>query len=261
MCNSSLHKSFYEEYYKDKPQLSNKTILSKVKGRWKSNLAGILEEGDFNWRLAKYDAAIKFVDEDLKQFHKDLTKMRFLDNTYWIITADHGENLGEHDIYFDHHGLYDTTIHVPFIMWGNDVPRGKKVEGLLSQIDIFPTLFDLLGLKAKWMKLFGRLKQFRCDGRNLFDTIYANENFSRRFVEFEESYTQTKFGIRTEKFKLTESDIKSRVPMQPSLLGTPNIGELPYKCRYCGVVHGGINELYNLVKDSKEQNNLLGGIK
>ncbi len=38
------------------------------------------------------------------------------DNTIVVLTADHGETLDEHECWFDHHGTYDNTLHVPLII-------------------------------------------------------------------------------------------------------------------------------------------------
>jgi len=243
-ANERTVQKIYEKYYEGRPEPSNEEILEKVKGKWKHNLEKILNQGGFNWRLAKYDASILGTDEAICKIYNYMEGLG-LDNTYWIITSDHGESLGEHDIYFDHHGLYDTTVHVPLILTGPDIPH-KKCEGLLSQIELFPTILELLDIE----------NTYKCDGVSLVD----NWEFSRRFVEFEESYTQVKFGVRTERFKFISSDISNIVGMSPSALGFPDKGEYPYKCRYCGVIHGGIYEFYDLKQDPGETNNLLKGI-
>lgn len=244
----NIHEQFYEDYYENIPGPADQEILDKVNGKWKANLRNILweKEGDgFNWRLAKYNSAIRTVDNIIQKMFNQVEEFGPLDQTYWIVTADHGESLGEHDIFFDHHGLYDTTVHVPLIMGGPNIPPIKNTN-LLSQVELFPTILDLL-----------KINKPCCDGVSLVGNI----NYSRRVVELEESYTQTKFGIRTERFKLLESDVNNEIPIQPSLLGILDVGEYPWKCRYCGKVHGGINELYDLQNDPEETKNLLGGIK
>ena len=43
--------------------------------------------------------------------------------TVWAVTADHGENLGEHNLFFHHGGLYRSTVHVPLLLHGvGEVP-------------------------------------------------------------------------------------------------------------------------------------------
>ena len=73
------------------------------------------------------------------------------DETLVVINSDHGETLYDHDCYFDHHGLYDCTLHVPLIFrYPGKVPAGQRVRGLhASMKDIMPTLLDLLGIKTE----------------------------------------------------------------------------------------------------------------
>jgi tetratricopeptide (TPR) repeat protein len=63
-----------------------------------------------------------------------------------VVTADHGEALGEHGekthVYF----VYDGTIRVPLLFWGATVPKGLKVESLVRTLDVTPTILDMLKL-------------------------------------------------------------------------------------------------------------------
>jgi arylsulfatase A-like enzyme/Flp pilus assembly protein TadD len=68
-------------------------------------------------------------------------------NTVVIVTADHGESLGEHGEATHAYFVYDSTMHVPLIVktpW-NDKGRNPS---MVSSADIFPTVLDLLGLPA-----------------------------------------------------------------------------------------------------------------
>ena len=62
-----------------------------------------------------------------------------------ILTADHGESLGEHGISCAHKGVHETTTHVPLIVRVPGVAPGV-VGGLVSTLDVYPTLFDFLDL-------------------------------------------------------------------------------------------------------------------
>ena len=63
-----------------------------------------------------------------------------------VFTADHGESLGQHNVYWDHAGLYPQSVHVPMLLAGPDVPSGKRVAAPVEQIDAGRTLLDLAGL-------------------------------------------------------------------------------------------------------------------
>jgi len=66
----------------------------------------------------------------------------------FVVTADHGESLGEHDYHF-HHGAftYDVCLQVPLLVaWPGHVPGGRVVDEPVMTIDILPTLTSLTGL-------------------------------------------------------------------------------------------------------------------
>src|SRR5260370_42183511 len=70
-------------------------------------------------------------------------------DTLLILTADHGEELDEHGCWFDHHGLYDTNIHIPLLLrCPSRLPAGLRVGGLCTMLDIAPTILHLLELEA-----------------------------------------------------------------------------------------------------------------
>ncbi len=78
----------------------------------------------------------------------DWLKSNGLDkNTVVIVTADHGESLGDHGEATHAYFVYDSTMHVPLIVKTPWNDRGRNAS-MVSSADIFPTVLDLLGLKA-----------------------------------------------------------------------------------------------------------------
>jgi len=70
-------------------------------------------------------------------------------NTAVVFVADHGESLGEHEIYFDHRGLYDVSLQVPLLMRLPRIAGGRLLEtNLVETVDILPTCLQTLGLAA-----------------------------------------------------------------------------------------------------------------
>ena len=96
---------------------------------------------------AAYDGAIRWVDEQFGRLVDHLKKTEQLDETMIVVTADHGHNFGEHGIFSDNTGLYDTSIHVPLIV--HDPRRNpQRVDGLVQHTDIVPTILDFAGIDA-----------------------------------------------------------------------------------------------------------------
>lgn len=88
-----------------------------------------------------YDGEIAYLDRQLGR----LLDFLDLEDTLLIVVADHGESLGEHGIRFRHVGLHDTTTHVPLMIRWPDRP-GRRIEGLVQTIDLFPTILKAAGL-------------------------------------------------------------------------------------------------------------------
>jgi len=74
-----------------------------------------------------------------------LESMGLMGRTLVVLTADHGENLGEHDYFFEHGAfLYEPTVRVPLIIsYPPSLPSGRTVASQARTIDIVPTVLDV----------------------------------------------------------------------------------------------------------------------
>jgi len=97
---------------------------------------------DLGYVRALYRSEVTYVDDQLRAF---LADERFQDAIV-AVTADHGESLDEHGIYWDHKELYPQTLDVPLILVWPGAPAGKRVSRPVNQIDVGRTLLDLAGL-------------------------------------------------------------------------------------------------------------------
>ena len=104
---------------------------------------------DLDWVLAQYQGAVTYVDDEVGRLTDALEARGLLGRTAIVLTADHGESLGEHDMYFVHTGLYEPTVHVPLITYFPGAGRqGIAVREVVESIDILPTLLEYLGIPA-----------------------------------------------------------------------------------------------------------------
>ncbi len=71
-----------------------------------------------------------YMDACIANIFATLASLGIEEETLVVITSDHGETLHDHDCYFDHHGIYDCTLHVPLAF----VYPGKVPAGLTSPI-------------------------------------------------------------------------------------------------------------------------------
>ena len=93
-----------------------------------------------------YDAAILDMDMATGALLDDLERKGLLKNTIVVLTADHGENLGDHGMFGHKFNVYDTLLHVPLVVWWPGHLDPKRVAFPVSNLNLFTTLLDLVGL-------------------------------------------------------------------------------------------------------------------
>lgn len=103
---------------------------------------------DLEWTRAQYLGAVSYLDSEIGRLIDRLKEYGIWEGTTLAFTADHGEALGEHDIFFRHRGLYDEVTHVPLILRSPDLPDGIRVSRLVSGLDVMPTILELAGLEG-----------------------------------------------------------------------------------------------------------------
>ena len=144
--------------------------------------------GQFNYYdyVDRYDAEIRFVDESLGVLIDALKRKGLWDDALVVFVADHGECMGQHNIYFEHvlH-VWDETMHVPLAIrlpasqGGRDRPAGerisrapRRVAGLCSPMDLTPTVLDHLGLST----------DVDFDGRSLLPLMAGKDDDDRAML-------------------------------------------------------------------------------
>jgi len=102
------------------------------------------EETDYV--IALYDAGINYVDDEIGELVKKLKKLNIFNNSVIIITADHGERLGERGRVGHGREASRIVTHVPLIMRIPEIGQGKVIEEIVESIDITPTILDILDI-------------------------------------------------------------------------------------------------------------------
>ena len=97
--------------------------------------------------VARYDGEIHYMDQQVGRLLRALEGWGV--ELLVVLTADHGEALGEHGYYFAHgHGVTEDQIRVPLIIRGRGVPAGERSRRPVDHLDIAPTLLALTGVAA-----------------------------------------------------------------------------------------------------------------
>ncbi|HEV2722163.1 MAG TPA: sulfatase [Thermoanaerobaculia bacterium] len=94
-------------------------------------------------QLMRYDDGIRRVDERIRELH-DYVTAKLGPNVVFCITADHGEQIGDHGLAVGHADIYRETVRVPLILSGPELPRGVRVKTAVSTMDV-PVFLARLG--------------------------------------------------------------------------------------------------------------------
>jgi len=180
---------------------------------------------DIDWVVAQYDSSLAYMDVCIRRIITRLEELGLVENTLVAITSDHGESLGEHGIYFDHHGLYEQTIHIPLILHlPGTIPGGSRFSETVLQHDLLPTLLDIMGLGEI-------VREMNIDGRSTLPIINGEGSWSHDEFYLSECTWMKKQGWRTSRFKMIQA-------LEPDMYGFPAW------------------ELYDLTQDPGERENL-----
>jgi arylsulfatase A-like enzyme len=101
-----------------------------------------LSERELKALRALYRGEIAYLDEQLGNLRDALASAGALEDTVFVVTSDHGENIGDHGLMDHQYSLYDTLIHVPLVVDGGSFANGGVRDELVSLVDLAPTLLD-----------------------------------------------------------------------------------------------------------------------
>lgn len=112
-----------------------------------------MDERDFDVLRALYDAEIASLDTRLGELLSYLSQQGLLDQTLVIVTADHGENFGDHGLMSHKWCLYDSILRVPLVIrYPGSFPSGMTITDQVQLVDIFPTLMDVLDVQDEQVR-------------------------------------------------------------------------------------------------------------
>lgn len=167
-----------------------------------------------DYYIALYDGAIRYVDEQVGLLLKGLSRADKKRGLLVILTADHGEMLGEHGYYF-HHGLflYEPLLRIPLIFRCAGVVPVKRIGLQVSAgLDIFPTLLAILRIN----------KPKTIQGADLLSLFSRGAS---SYVLSDDGYART--SVRTDAWKLVRSSGRKRLPETYELFNlTSDPGEM-----------------------------------
>jgi len=97
----------------------------------------------------EYGHEVEYVDAELGRLMAAIESRGWVDDSLIILTADHGEELGDHNRLGHIHYLYESSLHVPLVIVApGHVPAGLVVDQSVSLIDILPTVAEMVGFSV-----------------------------------------------------------------------------------------------------------------
>ena len=176
---------------------------------------------DAEYVIAQYDGAIAYMDACIQSIFNTLEAIGILDDTIVVLNGDHGETLYDHECWFDHHGLYDVTLHVPLIVrYPQKVPAGRRIVGYNQHKDLVPTILELAEIDSG----------ISFDGQSLIPMVNGQITSHESEIYITECTWMRKHGWRTPEWKLIRA-------LEPDFHFKPEV------------------ELYNLISDPDEYEN------
>jgi len=150
-----------------------------------------------------HDGSILYADQAIGVIVKALKEQGLYENTLLLIGADHGDALGEDGTSWGHEITLDPVMHVPFVLAGPGIPKNVKIPALTQNVDIVPTLIDLLHLDT----------EARTDGKSLTPLLRGETDLLHDYV-FTRWYSQgydnpNGYIIRNESYKYEYDPINS----------------------------------------------------
>ncbi|MDE0895765.1 MAG: sulfatase-like hydrolase/transferase [Planctomycetota bacterium] len=151
-----------------------------------------------------YYGGVTQADAAIGEVLNELRATGALENTLVIVTADHGEELGDHGVW-EHNWMFESNLRVPLIMsWERGLEKGVRVNALVESIDIVPTICELLGVELPQDD--SDYKRGIIDGRSLMPLIRATVAQDTEVTESWSRYSFAENGrflsIRDEDWKL-----------------------------------------------------------
>jgi arylsulfatase A-like enzyme len=92
-----------------------------------------------------YDTGVRYFDDHLARLLAILERQGVLEDTLIVVSADHGEAQGEHNVYGDHQLADSLTCRVPFVARGPGFRGGRVNRGLHYQFDLMAAILEMAG--------------------------------------------------------------------------------------------------------------------
>jgi arylsulfatase A-like enzyme len=127
-------------------QAVDPAVLQKLKSTVSEEQWNAFVDMAYKFSPDRYDGAIAYADAQIGALLDEVERRGLADRTVVVVTADHGEPLGDRQEWLHGNSLFEELVHVPLIVRLPWRSAGQRVSEVVSQMDLAPTLLDLVGI-------------------------------------------------------------------------------------------------------------------
>ncbi|MEF8802090.1 MAG: sulfatase [Halolamina sp.] len=102
-----------------------------------------------------YDSDLRYCSRHLSRLFEAFKDEGLWEDTTWLFSSDHGEEFGEHGLYFHRNFPYDELIHVPLVVKTADRSEPDRIESQRELLDLAPTICALYGVDISEYRFLG----------------------------------------------------------------------------------------------------------
>ncbi len=195
--------------------------------------------------IAAFKASARILDDAVGQVLDALETSGMAENTLVLYTTDHGPAFPGMKCSLTDHGMGVALI----LRWQGMLAEGRVVDALVSQVDVFPTLCDILEIpRPGWLTGKSLLPVLQGTSVEVNDEVFAE-------VTYHAAY-EPKRAVRTQRYKYIRRFDDRRTPVLPNCDDSPSKDvwlDAGWRTRPVPA-----EELFDLVFDPGERNNLAG---
>jgi arylsulfatase A-like enzyme len=137
---------------------------------------------DVRFLQGLYDGEVAFVDGQIAAFVDALRDRKLLERTILVVLADHGESFLEHGTVKHCRNVFDSEVKTPLLVRLPRQREGVRIAGPVGNVDLAPTLVDLLGLPVEGQGFDGASLVPRLDGAGPADRVVFSSMNAQRAV-------------------------------------------------------------------------------
>jgi arylsulfatase A-like enzyme len=138
-----------------------------------------------------YFACVSYIDAQVGKLLDELDHLGLSDNTVVVLWGDHGWHLGD-DLVWGKHTVFEWSLKSAFLMRVPGITGGRKIPGIVSTTDIYPTLMELCGTPVA----------HSLDGESMVNFLEDPDNTDWRNTAY--SYYRNGISVRTDRYRLSK---------------------------------------------------------